>query len=184
MPDIEKPSPWAISERGKRLQHTEAEVDAALRLLVVNGGSPKATSKMLTEEGMPVNEKTIQWWRDNSFPMLYRRLRKELGREVGEQIAGKALERALQADEAEQAYIAAAIDRVDEVEPNHLAKNALALANAKATNIEKAQVLRHEPNEIVETRDVGDIVGVLERLGVAEKREAITAEVVEEEDVD
>lgn len=159
---------WAVSERGKKLKFTESEVDAALKLLIANGGNSKITASQLEEEGLPISRETLEWWRDNSFPRLYMRLRKEMGREVGERIAGKALELAEQTSEAEEIYLKAAMDRVDEVEPNHLAKNVAQLANAKATNIEKAQTLRHEPNEIVETRDLGDLVNVLERLNVVE----------------
>jgi hypothetical protein len=174
-------SPWAVTERGARTKYTEDEVKAALRQLVLNGGGPDVTAKQLRDEGLHVKRQTLAWWRDRSFPRLYMQIRKELGRDVSEKIAGNALERALEADKAEQIYIQAAIDRVDEVSGDHIAKNALALANAKATNIERAQVLRHEPNQIVEV-DVNASIEVLERLGVAEKREAIDVQVESEED--
>jgi hypothetical protein len=171
-------SPWAVTERGKRIHKTEDEVKASLRLLVLNGGEVRRTAKQLRDEGLPVKEQTLGWWRDRSFPRLYMQLRKELGREVSEKIAGNALERALEADTAEKTYIAEAIAKVQEVSPDHLAKNALALANAKATNIEKAQVLRHEPSQIIEV-DVNASIEVLERLGVVDK--TIDAEVIGEE---
>jgi hypothetical protein len=103
-----------------------------------------------------------------------------MGREVAEKIAGSALERAMEADEAEALYIAKAVERVDEVDPNHLAKNALALSNAKGSNIEKAQLLKNMPTSITKV-DLGESIGVLERLGVVEKDETIDAEVVEED---
>lgn len=176
-------SPRAVTERGKRIARTEDEVKAALRLLVLNGGEVRRTSKQLRDEGLPVKEQTLGWWRDRSFPRLYMQIRKEMGAEVSEKIAGNALERALEADHAEKLYLQEAANKVGEVSPDHIAKNAAALANAKAANIERAQTLRHEPNQIVETRDMGELVGVLERLGVAERSdEAIDAEVVGEED--
>lgn len=168
-------NPRAVTERGKRIARTEDEVKASLRLLILNGGECRRTAKQLRDEGLPVKEQTLAWWRDRSFPRLYMQLRKELGREVSEKIAGNALERALEADGAEKAYLAEAIARVAEVTPDHLAKNALALANAKATNIEKAQTLRHEPSQIVEV-DVNASIEVLERLGVVEKPKHIDVE--------
>jgi hypothetical protein len=176
----EKP-PWAVSERGTPIQHTEAEVDAALRLLVANGGKTTTTAKQLTEEGLTIGEEQLRKWRDRSFPRRYMQLRTEMGLEVAEKIAGSALERAMEADQAEAVYIAEAVAKVKEVDPNHLAKNALALANAKGSNIEKAQLLRNMPTQITKV-DLGESIGVLERLGVVEKAEVIDAEVVEEED--
>lgn len=160
---------WAVTERGRRLQYTEEEVENALKIVVLNGGSHLKAASFLREEGIDLKATTLAKWRDRSFPRLYLRLRKELSREIGEDIAGRALERALQADNAEALYLQAAAEKVDQVDPNHLAKNAFALANAKGHNIEKAQLLRHEPTEIVETRDIGDLVGVLERLKVIEQ---------------
>jgi hypothetical protein len=174
-------SPWAVTERGKVIHKTEAEVKAALRLLVLNGGELRLTAKQLRDEGLPIKEQTLAWWRDRSFPRLYMQIRKELGRDVAEDIAGRALERAREADEAQKAYLREAMQKVDEVSPDHLAKNALALANAQATNVEKAQLLRGQPTEIVEV-DVNASIEVLERLGVVEKG-SIDAEVVSEEDV-
>lgn len=179
MSDVEVAT-WAVSERGKRLHRTEDEVKASLRLLVLNGGEVRRTAKQLRDEGLPVKEQTLAWWRDRSFPRLYQQLRKELGREVSEKIAGNALERALEADGAQKLYYQEAVAKVGEVTPDHLAKNALALANAKATDIERAQVLRHEPNQIVEV-DVNASIEVLERLGVVEKPKAID---VESEEID
>jgi hypothetical protein len=171
-------SPFAETERGKVLQKTEAEVKAALQTLVLNGGQAKLTAKQLKEQGMPIKEATLRHWKSQSFPRLYMQIRKDLSAEVGEEIAGRALERALEADQAEQIYIEKAVEKADEVEPNFLAKNALALAQAKGQNIERAQTLRHEPSQIIEV-DVHGSIETLERLGVVEK--AIDAEVVEED---
>lgn len=75
----------------------------------------------------------------------------------------------MEADDAQRAYLQASIQKVGEVSPDHLAKNALALANAQSVNIEKAQLLRGQPTSIEEV-DVNVSIEVLERLGVAEKR--------------
>lgn len=171
-------SRWAVSENGRRTRYTEREVENALKIVVFYGGQASAAAAFLAEEGVSIDAKTLSHWRDRAFPRLYLRLRRELSREVGEEIAGRAMERALQADNAEKLYIEAAANKVNHVEPNHLAKNVLALANAKGQNIEKAQLLRHEPTQIIETRDLGDLVGVLERLKVVEKPVAVEAEEV------
>lgn len=158
----------AVSERGPMISYTEAEVDGALRLLAMTGGSPQKAVELLAAEGVSVDKETIRRWRDVSFPRRYLQIRQDLGRHISEEVAGRALERALQADEAQALYIEAAVENLNRVPPAHLAKSALALAQAKASDIEKAQTLRGLPNEIVETRDPAELVAILERLGVVE----------------
>jgi len=77
------------------------------------------------------------------------------------------MERALQADEVEAKYLKAASKKVGLVEPNHLARSALALSQAKGQNIEKAALLRHEPTQRLEV-DVRASIAILERLKVVE----------------
>ena len=69
-------SPWAVTERGKVIHKTEAEVKAALRLLALNGGQQRITTKQLRDEGFGIKEQTLAWWRDRSFPRLYMQIRK------------------------------------------------------------------------------------------------------------
>jgi hypothetical protein len=171
---------WAVSERGRVTRHSEAEVDLALKLMVLNGGRTMITEEQLASENVRVHRNTLKTWRDHSFPRKYAQIRHELGREVTEEIAGRALERAMQYDDAEKRYIKAALEKIDQVDPTHLAKNAGALANAKSASITAAQLLRDRPTEIVEHRSVDDLVSTLERLGVAKKDEAITVEVEED----
>ncbi len=175
----EKP-PWAVTERGRPIQYTEDEVDAVLKLLVANGGKPTITSDQLRGEGINIERTALQHWRDYSFPRRYMALRTEQSREVAERVAGSAMERAIEADEAERAYIEAAIERLGEVDANHLAKAAQSLANAKSQNIQSAQLLRDRPTEIRKV-DLSESIAVLERLKVVEPA-VVDAEVVEEED--
>lgn len=173
---------YAISERGATTRYTEAHVDLALRLLALNGGKVKPTVQMLEEEGVPVAYATLRSWRHHVFPRRYWQIRHELGKDISEEVAGRSLERALQADEAAQQYIETAVEKLPAVPPAHLAKSALALTQAASTSIEKAQLLRERPTEIVETRSVPELFADLERLGVL-KDQSIEAEVVEEEDL-
>jgi hypothetical protein len=166
---LDKPHANAVSESGTPIRYADDVVNLALKLVVLNGGQLKPASEQLRAEGFDIHRNTLRDWRDRQFPRRYHQIRGELGQQVTEEIAGRALERALEADGAEQKYIEAAIARLDEVDATHLAKNALALANAKAQNIEKSQLLRERPTQITENRSVADLVGTLERLGVAKK---------------
>lgn len=165
------------TERGGIVKRPPNEVDLVLKVLVLCGGECKKAERQLEAEGRKVNRTTLQQWRDYEFPRRYAELRSTLGRDVSEEMAGRALERALQADEATQAYIAKAVERLNEVEPNHLAKNAYALANAMGTNVDRAQLLRSQPTEIVKL-DVNEAISRLERLDVA-RRVEIESKVLE-----
>jgi hypothetical protein len=173
----------AVSEQGKKLRHTDAEVDLALKLLAINGGKTIVTEEQLLSQNIQVHRNTLANWREHCFPRRYAQIRHELGREITEEVAGRALETALIADEAEKRYIEEALAKLHEVDPNHLAKNAAQLANTKATNIQVAQLLRDRPTEITEHRGLEELVGTLARIapGVVEVEDAIEAEVVEEE---
>jgi hypothetical protein len=174
---------WAVTERGRRIESTQVEVDTALKLLALNGDKPKLACEQLAEEGIDLKPEALRMWRDRSFPRRYIQLRQELAKDVGEDIAGRAMEGAMQALEAQSKYIEAAVDKLDRVPPAHLANNVAALAQAVGVLVEKAQLLRDRPTEITEVRSIDENLAVLERYGVIKRQDTIDAEVLEESDV-
>lgn len=171
---------WAVTERGRKLRWTENEVDSILKLLVANGGSATKTVEQLRCEGINMERTALETWRDHAFPHRYLLLRTEMQREISEDLAGRMVETALEADNATRTYIEKAVAKVDQVDPDHLAKNALALANAAGNSVEKAHLLRNMPTEIVKV-DLAESIEVLERLKVIEPdEEVVDAEVVED----
>lgn len=183
MTDLAK-AEHAITERGRPVHYTEGTVDVSLKLLAFNGGVVAKTVRMLADEGIDVNRETLRRWREDSFPRRYQQIRSELAQDVSEDVAGRALERALEADDATHAYLKAAKDKIDLVSPTHLAKNAAALAQATAQSVQTAQLLRDRPTAILESRSLGELVGTLEKLGVAERDEnVIDVDILSEEDV-
>jgi hypothetical protein len=169
----------ATTERGRKLGNTDEEVNLALRLLVMSG-KPKKAVEQLEEAGYSnIGSEQLRKWRDNQFPRRYAQLRQDLSSDVGENLAGQMLERALESDEVEKKFIREAAAKVGSVPPAHLAKSILALAQSKAQNVEKSELLRGRPTDRVEV-DINASIQVLERLGVVERQEAIDVEVVEE----
>jgi hypothetical protein len=167
MPAPEDPHALAETENGKVLEaYTFADVEIAFKVLILNGGNVKKTLEILADEGLSVERITLRDWRERMFPQRYRELRYELGAVVSEEMAGRAMERAMQADDAEDQYLAMAIEKLDEVSPDKLAPGVLALSKAKAENISKAQLLRERPTEIREVRDTAELLDVLRRAGV------------------
>lgn len=171
--------PIARNERGNLVKHTESEVTTALKLLVINGNNAKLTAEMLAEEGLKVERETLASWRDKQFPRRYHQIRSELAPTISEEIAGRAFERAMQADEAAQLYLEEAVARLKDVPPEHLAKNFQAIIAGYGQLIEKAQTLRGEPNQIEAVIDISDSIQTLERLEVLKRAEAIDVEAQE-----
>jgi hypothetical protein len=177
----------AETEKGSVLdQFTFADVELALKVSILRGGNLGETARLLAEEGIVVTHSQLRYWRDTAFAGRYIELRSELAPQISEEVASRAMERAIQADDAEALYIAKAHEKVDEVSPDKLAANALALAKAKSENITKAQLLRDRPTEIRGSTDTSELLEVLRRNGVLAHdprthEDIVDAEVVDEE---
>lgn len=180
---VERPTgtEWAVTERGRTLRHSEYEVNVALTLLAKNHGKTIVTEEMLLAENVRVHRNTLATWRDVCFPARYQQIRNDLALEITEDTAARLYERAREADDATQAYIEAAVEKIDKVSPTHLAKNAASLAQATSQTIQTAELLRGKPTSIVENRSLPDLIGTLVKLGVAK---AVQPEVIEGEAVD
>lgn len=176
------PAVYAINERGVQIRHSDEEVDAALQVLILCGGVLKRAAKILKEEGLTMNRDTLRDWRDRQFPRRFAEIRHRLAPEISENVAGRALERAQEADEAQRKYIREAVAKIDEVSPDHLAKNAKALGDAAAQNVGVAQLLRDRPTSISKDKTVEDLLGTLERLKVlrVDEPETLEGEAVEQ----
>jgi hypothetical protein len=177
----------AETEKGRVLdEFTFADIELALKVLILRGGALQDTCDLLAEEGIVITADQLRHWRDHAFAGRYIELRSEMAPQISEEVASRAMERAIQADDAEALYIAAAGEKVDDVSPDKLAASVLALAKAKAENITKAQLLRERPTEIRGSTDTSELLEVLRRNGVLAHdprthEDIVDAEVVEEE---
>lgn len=156
----------AVTEPGAVLhEHSEKNVNDALAFLVLTA-SPRRASKIMEDLGHPVSERTLKHWRDHSFRTRYYNIRREMAADIGEEIAGRAFERALEADEVQATMIERLGDTVAEIDAKDLPRGIQALANVKASEIEKAQLLRDKPTEIVEQRSISELFVELKAAGV------------------
>jgi hypothetical protein len=176
----------AETEKGSVLDnYTFADVELSLKVLILCASVAK-TVKLLADEGIVITKNQLVHWRDSAFSSRYIELRSELAPQLSEEVAARALERAIQADDAEALYIAAAADKIDDVSPDKLAASVLALAKAKGENITKAQLLRDRPTEIRGSTDTSELLEVLRKHGVlahdprTHEDLVVDAEVVEE----
>jgi hypothetical protein len=162
----------AVTEKGSTLQkYTEADVDAVLRALILTGGSTAKTEKIVKESGISITRNAITYWRDHAFARRYFELRSELGRDVGEEIAARGMETAMKADSAEKRLIDELMSVIEsgEYDEKILAPALAAVAKAKDVAIKNSQLLRDRPTEIKQTRDVPELLAILERTGVFDR---------------
>jgi hypothetical protein len=132
-----------------------------LKLLVLSGNSLTATIKQLQDADIDVSKDTLRHWRDSSFRERYAETRTEMADRVGKELAGRSMERALQADEVQSRMIAELSEKVGEIPAKDLPRGIQALAQAKGSDVDKAQLLRDRPTEIKEHRSVQELMGVL-----------------------
>lgn len=160
-----------VNTHGKPVtgRYSAEEREIALRLLATNGGNIQRTSQQLAHTGRAVDETALKHWRDVQHARRYAELCVEVAHDVAANTAGEAMEIAADASKAEREYIAAAQRKIDEVPARDLAKAAQALASAKMTNVQSARLLREQPTQIQETRDIATLVGILQREGVLKK---------------
>lgn len=172
----------AITETGAVAQSSEAEVDACLRVLALNGGGVKRTIDQLrAAEISTVSVAQLTRWRDSLFRSRYYEIRRQLAGEVSEDLAGRSLERAMQADDVQAEALERLAENVSELRPSDLAPAVRALAQAKDSDVKVAQLLRDRPTEIKETRSVSELMQVLNSVPGLIEGNVMDAEVVEDE---
>jgi hypothetical protein len=87
------------------------DVTFTLTRLIVNGNLA-ATVEELADAEIVVTKRQLRDWRDRVFRNRYFTLRQELARDAEEEIAGRAFERALQADQMQELIIGRAGQKV------------------------------------------------------------------------
>jgi hypothetical protein len=166
-------------------QYGADDRETALRLLAHNGGNVQRTIAQLQSEGRAIDGSHLANWRDITHARRYAELCIEVANDVSANAAGEAMEIATEASLAEREYLAAARAKIDEVPARDLARSAQALTQVKAGQIHSARLLREQPTTITETRDLGELVEILEHANVFRdpdrKPDHIDAEVLSEE---
>jgi hypothetical protein len=127
----------------------------------MNANSLTETIRQLEDADIPVSKDTLRHWRDSSFRERYAEIRNEMADRMGEELAGRFTERSLQADQVQSKMIAELAEKVGEIPAKDLPRGIQALAQAKGSDVDKAQLLRDRPTEIREHRSVQELMGVL-----------------------
>ena len=178
------PESIAITDQNTPARYSDAEVNGVLKLLALNGGNVVTTHEQLEHAGLPpVSRSSLTKWRDHSFRSRYFEIRREAADAVSEELAGRSLERAMQADEVQAKLLERMAGEVENIGPEALAGSIRSLAQSKASDVEKAQLLRDKPTEITEHRSVKELMGILNSVPNLIEGELVEdAEVVEDDE--
>ena len=153
------------------------DVATGLRALALYGGNAQKAAKALLAEGRPIPAKTLTQWRNGKHAVEYEDIVHELRQAIGQKVSDEAMEVAAAASEVEAELIAETKAQLHDIPAKDLAKAALNMSQIKRTNIESARLLRNEPTQITETRNVDESIEELRSLGVID----VEAEEIEED---
>ena len=166
--EITQADEFAVTERGKKITHTNGEVRRALELNALCGGQSKRAAEMLADEGYDIGYDKLRSWVKQQFEYEYIRVRKEVAQSfAGEKVAGDAMEIAEMYGDAERQLVDKLIDKLDQIPADKIGPTIQNLAMSKDRNVIVSQLLRGQPTEIVEERDVSEIFRELKNLRVS-----------------
>lgn len=146
----------------------QEEIALALRVMALHGGNARKANEILTGEGKPIPQKTLETWRDSTYAVEYQDAMYRLRKEIGSATSDQAMNLAAGAAQVEEALIRRAAETLHALPVKDLTKAALNMALVKKNNVETARVLRNEPTHIVEARDVSETLDTLKDLGVVD----------------
>lgn len=144
---------------------------AGMTALVYAGENAAEASRILKAQGIDVSERTIRTWRDKPD---YIQLRNEIAPRVREIHAAQAEDMAARIHEAERKAVDLTLEQLENKDVKDASAVLKNLALSKGINIDKAQVLRGQPNMIVSAtnaddlyREAAKIVQELEDMGIS-----------------
>jgi hypothetical protein len=160
-----------------RRDYSEEEIERGLVEMVLAGGNYRKAASQLAARGFDMPPDTLWAWKRSTHRERYLETRARLLPRIQEQIAEEAEDLAHDYAEVERSTLLAFASKADTLEAKDAAGAVRNLATAKAINIDKAQLLRGQPTQIVERRSGEEI---LEQLRRRVRREAAVDSSAEE----
>ena len=145
-------------------RYVEEDIERGLTMLALCGGNWRRAGERLREQGFDIPPKTLESWKRQTHTQRYEETRARLLPRIQEKIAAEAEDLAIAYAETERQALEA-FD-LSSLSPKDAAGAIRNLATAKAINVDKAQLMRGNPTQIVEKRDAGEILSKLKsRIG-------------------
>lgn len=174
----------AEKPRKERKDYTDAEVEAGLVALALCSGHRERAAVLVKQEGLDIPPETIRSWATKSRVEDYARIREQVAPRLQAELAEVHMALADGAATLE----AKTINRLDErltqgdVEDKDLANILKSTAVAGGIHVEKAQLLKNLPTQIVK-RDASEVLQELQAAMGFKGGEVVDADVIDEEDL-
>lgn len=141
------------------------QVKRALTELVLADGNITRTLPVLESAGLPVPERTLRVWRDETHADLYRQLESEREEQAIRLLTEQTERAARTGGQVEERFAAILLsmdeERLRSLSPGVLANALKAATTSKAINIDKLNALTGRPTSIVRNESVADMLRVL-----------------------
>lgn len=155
-----------LAPRPPKGRYSEEEIERGLLTIALVAGNTRRAARELKAQGHPVPRTTLSSWQDIHADRLAE-LRRDVVPQIQARMAQQSEDLAERQVEAQHKAIDRFLIKVAELGPRDAASAVRDMAVSRAVNIDKAQLLRGQPTEIVQ-HDVQADIRALVAGGVAE----------------
>jgi hypothetical protein len=161
-----------MTSKALRSRFNREQVDSALLAFAAAGENASQACRLLGEQGIEVKPATLRTWAEKRHRDRYLELCDQHSAVLDRVLVQRTRAIALRASEVERL----AIDKTEEELNAGTAKDASAsarnMAVVKGIATDKTLTLTGRPAQIVEHRDVSDLIAKLEKLGIVKRPQA------------
>jgi len=161
--------------KGQLTPRIEQNLPEILSTLAICNGNANEASRRLRIAGIPVHTSTIGRLRDR-YADVYQQRRQELAPQIEETFAADLLENAAEATAMVKRLIDETGKRLDEGSIEEPARAARELSQVTQQSIDKRLAVQGRPTQIVESRNIAEIIKTLEGKRILEVIESTAIE--------
>lgn len=147
--------------------YTQEQIDDCLTALIAFAGNASAAHRYLKAEGKRTpGYAALLNWRRTKYWERFEELREKLGDQLEKTAANNMREIMALSQEATRMALEAEIKRLEDGKEDDPARAAANMARVSQSSVDKLMTLTNRPTQIVENRDVGEILRSLQARGV------------------
>lgn len=154
--------------QSNRMQYDVETVELALRVIVLNGGNCSRAARQLLNHGYDIGRRTLTHWKDETHATRYEQVLAEVRAELDKSVADTSMAIADESQEVTALMVRDLKEKFVDMEARDLARSVQALAQASATQVQTARLLKDQPTSINELRPPSEILADLKDAGIIE----------------
>lgn len=148
-----------------RAPHKPEDVDTALLVLALVGGSSVRAQEMLKTKGLSIPHTTLQDWRSKSYPNRYNDLCTRYRAEIEGEIVNNVRALALRASQVAQHALELEEQRIASGDTKDAAGSLRNIATSIGISVDKVMLMEGRPTQITEQRSSDDVLRELQAKG-------------------